>query len=459
MSDTHPGFNNVSLFCWADNELLVCSLDAKEKTVRRRIDVPGNPNKLSYSEHLRTIIVSYNATQNNNHLAPLSLSRKPYIEFVDPDTQTSMIPSDEPMSPDISPPWRPSGSPGEKITCIFDWMPQKDGSSYHFVAVGTSIQTPHNTNERKGRILLLQAFRDTNSGQIICTDKHMQVFDFPVYAMTSFADSLIVASGKSLLPMASRNSQIKWARHITACLPSPAVKMTVHNDLIYITTARHSLLVYKVQGGDILAVDSESLARDGLSHSFVPGLGGLPNHVFVSSRGGTVQLFSDKYPLSASVDSPTAKLPVSILRLVQGSKSPSSLATTNTIYGLAINGSVYRIVPLNSRELGLLSILVLLCMNDKRICPSLHRKSRRTIADTNLKKNSHIDGSILARLLEFGPSLLHEMLARCSSGQYSHLPASVAQEFKHAASNLIGPCEDYALNVYLWLQGLLRVEF
>ncbi|CAG8261660.1 unnamed protein product [Penicillium salamii] len=457
-NDQYSGAICASLFCWADGELLVCSLDSEDKPIPRRIDIPGNPNKLTYSEHLRSLIVSYSVAQSSEK-SPLNLVRKSYLEFVDPDTQTQVALVDEQMVAEGLSPWRPSGSPGEKITCIFDWMPQKDGNAYHLVAVGTSIPTPHHPTERTGRILLLQAYRDPNSpSQIVCVDKHMKVCASPVTAMAAYADSLIVASGKSFLALASKNSQVGWVRNITARLPSPAVSMSVHNNLIYITTARDSLLICKVEGGDISVVDSHSVALDGLSHSFVAGLEGCPNRAFVSSRGGTVQAFADDFPASASGDRPTVRFPVSILRLVQGCNAPSSLATRSTMYGFAINGSIYRLVSLAADEWTLLEALVLLCMSDKRMCPSLARRNRFTTASANFHKNRHIDGSILTRLLTFDKDVLRKMLLDCSRGENEKLLPVIAETFQQAAVNLLGPSDDYPRAVFSWLWDVLRVE-
>ena len=459
MNGPNSGVTDVSLFCYADGELLVCSLDTEDKSVSRRIDLPGNPNKLVYSEHLGSLIVSYSVAPNQSLQTPLDVTRKSYLEFVDPDCQTPVAAYNEERASQGLIPWRPSGSPGEKVTCIFDWMPEKDGNAYHLIAIGTSIPTPHDPREHKGRLVLLQAYRHTYfPDKIICAEKHMRVCRRPIHAMAAFADSLIVASGNSFLPIASRNSQVEWVQTITATLPSPAVTMTVHNNMIYATTARHSLLTYKIEEGDILPIDSDTSARDGLSHSFVTGLEGQPNLTFVSTRGGAVRAFSDADELSLPMPRQTANLPVSILRLVQGRKSSSSLATTKPIYGFTINGAVYRFASLSSDEWRLLSSLVLLCMRDDSICPSLSNRSRFLTASGNFEGNKHVDGSILVRLLSRGPDYLKDMLDRCGRGECRYLDPSIAESLKDAAADLIGPSENYARDIFAWVWNVLRVE-
>ncbi|CAG8048698.1 unnamed protein product [Penicillium olsonii] len=457
-NDQYSGVTCASLFCWANGELLVCSLDAEDKPIPRRIDIPGNPNKLTYSEHLRSLIVSYTVAQTS-HKSPLNVVRKSFIEFVDPDTQIPVAPVDEQMVAEGLAPWRPSSSPGEKVTCLFDWMPQKDGNAYHLVAIGTSIPTPHNPTDRTGRVLLLQASRDPNNpSQITCVDKHMKLCARPVTAMAAYADTLIAASGKSFLTLASKNSQVGWVRTIGARLPSQAVSLSVHKNLIYVTTARNSLLVCKVEAGDISVIDSHSVALDGLSHSFVTSLEGRPNRAFVSSRGGTVQVFSDDLPVNAPGDRSTVRFPVSILRLVQGCKSPSSLAARGTMYGFAINGAIYRLVSLTADEWTLLEALVLLCMSDKRMCPSLARRNRFAIAASNLQDNHHIDGGILARLLTFDADVLSEMLLNCTRGENEKVQPVVAETVQQVAAKLLSLTDDYPRAVFSWLWDMLRVE-
>ncbi|KAJ5347495.1 uncharacterized protein N7506_000748 [Penicillium brevicompactum] len=459
ISDQNSRATGVSLFCWADGNLLGCSLDVEDKPIPRRIDVPGNPNKLTYSEHLRSLIVSYSVAQPGQE-SPLNLIRKPYIEFVDPDIQTPVAPIDEQMVAEGLAPWRPSGSPGEKVTCIFDWMPQKDGNAYHLVVIGTSVPTPHNPAERTGRILLLQASRDPRSpSQVTCVDKHMKLCAAPVTAMTAYADSLIAATGRSFLALASKNSQIDWVRNITARLPSPAVSMSVHGNFIHVTTARDSLLVCKVEGGDISIVDSNCFALPGLSHLLAPGLENCPTQVFVSSRGGTVQVFEPDSVSTASENRRTLRFPVSILRLVQGCKPPSSLTSRRTIYGFAINGSVYRVVTLTPDELAVLEPLIFLCMSDKRLCPSLARRNRFRTAFADCQSNGHIDGSIIARLLTLDCDTLKDMILNCSSGGDHDGQSSLTDRFAQAAFNLLGPSDDYPRAVFSWLWNVLRVEF
>lgn len=444
---------------------MVCSLDQEAKTVPRRIDVPGNPNKLAYSRHLRSLIVSYSITETHPESSPLGRFTKSYIEFVNPDDQSPVGHGDRLAMAQGLTPWRPSGSCGEKITCIFDWIAQKNGHEYHLIAVGTSLPIPNDPNDLQGRILLLHAYRDLNdANQIICVDKYMQMLDRPVYAMAAYRDTLIVASGKRILPIAAKNSEVKWLRDISAVLPSPAVAMTVKGNLIFVTTSRHSILVYQIAHGDIVQVASDGIARDGMSHSFIHGYGAQSDMIVVGTRGGAVRVFNDLNNLKNSDvsvlrASPTADLPVSMLRLVQGTKSPPLLSTSNTLYGFAINGSVYRLLVVEGRERRLLQILLNLCLRDRVICPSFSARKRHLAAAKGLETTMHIDGNILARLAGRDVQYLRDMLALYSAACPGTPLAALVDEFDEASRGVLGNCKDRTLAVFKWLRALLHIEF
>ncbi|KAG0153221.1 hypothetical protein PDIDSM_5071 [Penicillium digitatum] len=446
-------------FCFADGQLLVCSLEQEAKVVPRRIDIPGNPNKLTYSNHLRSLIVSYSVAQTGNPARPLDLSRIAWVEFVDPDTQSPVVSNDMNMVSQGLLPWRPHGVSGEKITCIFDWMPQREGNAYHLIAIGTSVNLPHQPNSRQGRLVLIQASRDANSpGQITCIDKHTQWFKDPVYAMAACEDSLIVVSGKKFFTVTSRNSQTKWVRNITATLPSPAVAMVVRGSMIYITSSRHSLLVYKIVDGDIQMHGFDPIARDGLSHTLMPGYGIRSDLPFVSTRGGATRAFADLDQPGDLVPRPTANLPVSLIKLTRGIKSPDSLTTTETFYGFGINGSVYRLLPLDAKEWCLLRLLLNICLRDEVICPSLSRRHRYLDAISQVESNMHIDGNVLVRLASRDSKYLDEVLMACNRSQFKDLTPETVHTFIGAVEDVLGVHVNHTQALFSWLRKMLHIE-
>ncbi|KAJ5791699.1 uncharacterized protein N7518_008710 [Penicillium psychrosexuale] len=457
--DQESGIPTTYMFCFADGQLLICSLDQEAKVVPRRIDIPGNPSKLTYSDHLQSLIVSYSVTETGNQASPLDISRTACVEFVDPDRQSPVVSTDRNLVAQGHIPWRPHGASGEKITCIFDWMPYKDGNAYHLIAIGTSISLPHRPNNRQGRLMLIQASRDANDpGQITCIDKHTQWFKDPVYAMTAYDDSLIVAAGNKFFTVTSRNSMTKWVRNITATLPSPAVEMTMHGGMIYVTTSRHSLLVYKISNGDILMHGFDPMARDGLSHTLLAGHGVQSDLLLVSTRGGATRAFTDLDQPGDLVPRPTANLPVSLIKLARGYRSPAVLTTTKTFYGFGINGSVYRLLCLDAKEWHLLRLLLNICLRDEVICPSLSRRHRYLDAISQVENSMHIDGNILARLVSRGLKHLDEVLLACNESQFKDLTPETVHMFFEAVRDVLGVNEHHTQAVFSWLRHILHVE-
>ncbi|CAG8909481.1 unnamed protein product [Penicillium egyptiacum] len=457
--DQLSGITTTYMFCFADGQLLVCSLDQEAKVVPRRIDIPGNPSKLTYSDHLRCLIVSYSVAQVGNQAMPLDLSRTACVEFVDPDTQSPLVSTDMDLVTQGLLPWRPHGVAGEKITCILDWMPYKDGNAYHLIAIGTSISLPHQPTTRQGRLMLIQASRNANDpGKITCIDKHTQWFNDPVYAMTAYGDSLIIVSGKKFFTVSSRNSHTKWVRNITAVLPSPAVAITVQGGLIYVTSSRHSLLVYKIVNGDIVIHGSDPIARDGLSHNLSEGYGFRSDLLLVSTRGGAIRAFTYLDQPGDLVPRPTANLPVSLIKLTRGCRPPASLKTTKTFYGFGINGSVYRLLCLDAKEWRLLRLLLNICLRDEAICPSLARRHRYLDAISQVENSKHIDGNILARLASRDSKYLDEVLMACNKSQFKDLTPDTVHMFFEAVQDALGVYDNHTRAVFSWLRNILHIE-
>ncbi|KAJ5543379.1 hypothetical protein N7461_009382 [Penicillium sp. DV-2018c] len=454
---------DVYLFCFADGHLLICSLDPKAKTVSRRIDIPGNPTKITYSSHLQRLIVSYTITHPSQRL--FEFARTAHIEFVDPDTKLPVAPYDQAKVADGLQLWRPNGSIGEKVTCIIEWMPKKSGHQYHFIAIGTSVALPSQPNRRHGRLILIQTTGNPNDpGAIYCHDKHTQDFDDPVYAMAPFEDCVLAAIGNRFVPISPSGSDLRWCRTIQAVLPSPAVAMTVNDNLIYVTTSKECLHIYEVinhnpERLDIIAFREDYAPRLGLTHCHaMPSLIYDPDTLLVSSRGGTTRVFRRRDGSDhGCVPCSTATLPVSLVRIARSSRSPRWLATENSFYGFGIDGSVYRLLILHESEWRLLNILMRLCVRDPVICPA--QAKRRRFLDAVHEEDMHIDGDILARLACRSASYLNELLTACGNGQLRDLNPDTVQEFIDATKGLawLGPNKKDHVGVFNWLRGVLSV--
>lgn len=426
MKSSEPPSTNTlggSLVCISDEQLLVCSLDRRPKAVPRIIEVPGTVNRIQYSAHLKCLMAAYITTELETETgADLETSivkryMRPHLGFLNFDVSNSHLLSHQHNleSPDSSHTKKPVGSSGERITCILDWIPETDGQKYHLLVIGTARKT----QEQCGRVVFLNAKRNAaNPEQIDCSLKYIHTFDGPVRAIAAYGDSTImVAAGNDIIPIAPRlpNGGEQWAAAARFKLTSPGVSITVRDTLLYVSTARESLVILQVVNKKLELYAQDGVRHESLSHQYI---GGDHDLTLVSHRGGTISAFSaagvtdmDKIISPALAE---AQLPVSIIRL-NAREDPSFSSSSAVVYGTTMDGAIYRISTLTEQEWRLLRFLQNLCSKDSTLSPFLSARKRRwTWADIEpqAKKPSsmHVDGDILSRLLPKGSTYLLKML-------------------------------------------------
>ncbi|KAL1971397.1 hypothetical protein VTN31DRAFT_3426 [Thermomyces dupontii] len=303
-------------------------------------------------------------------------------------------------------------------------------------------------------------------GQIKCAVKHVHKFDGPVRALTPYEGyTLMVAAGYDVVPLEPKFSEKKWVRAARFSLISPGVSLTVRDGLLYVTTARESLVILRVVDGKLALYAHDGVKREGLSHLYIDG---EANAVLAASRGGTVSALSETgITDSARTLSPIAEahLPTSIIRLTSwpvGSQSPS---TTTPVYGTSMNGSVHRITVLTEKEWRLLRFLQNLCSQDPAISPLLSARKRRWTwanIEPSSKKPSdmHINGDILARLLRYGPDYLRGMLSRDAESLVADAPwKTYIEPFAEIVLDTLGQTEEDPVSMAMdWLGRKLRLS-
>lgn len=437
------------LFCFADRQLLVCSLSKEAKMVPRRIGLPGKPQKMAFSTILQALIVSYNISSVEDPENPLTKTVKSFIEFVDPDSQSSVIHNDS------NPPcWRPESARGETVSCILDWTFERDGKTYYMVAIGTSMPVLYHNDPQQGRLILLAPRRDPSEpSKITCVTQFTRIMQGSIHALAAYEDSLIIGAGNFLIPMASKAASTTWHKTAPTELPSTVVSISIHGNFIFTLTARHSWLVFEIVNQPALNESSVMLARrwdrierDGLTH--------LISHddnpvLFMSHRGGRVcattldethwsrdTVNKIKYPNTFA----EAKLHESVLRFVPGNK------LDNSLFGFTILGSIYRFVLPNADELKLLRFLQNICYKVDAICPSAPKQLRRK-KPHDLTAH-HIDGDILTRLSHRGPDFLENIITSLDSN-------SARELFNRLALQAVGHLSVEA--VISWLRKMLDI--
>ncbi|KAL3461485.1 mono-functional DNA-alkylating methyl methanesulfonate N-term-domain-containing protein [Aspergillus heterothallicus] len=463
MSTAAPVPNSLSesLFCVADGQLMVCTLDSTVKPIPRRINLPGSANKVAYSQHLKCLVVSYTQTMLETDVDPVKRYTRPHIEFLDPDLQYPLDDSVEDTETQKYKPWRPQGAAGEKISCILEWTPRKGDEEYHFIVLGTARRNQPD----RGRVIFLQASRDTSSvSQIECSVKYIHKFDGPVYSIVPYGDfTLMVSTGHEIVALEPKFAQSRRARSARFQVLSPAVSMSSHEPYVYLSTARESLIILKTTEDKLALHAYDRRKHDGLSHIHI---GGDRNLTLASSRSGRLSLLTEDGITKTDKMIPNAlceaHLPSSVMKLSSSSKNSLVSSQSQMFYGTAMNGTVYRCLILEEREWRLLRLLQDLCIRDPVICPFTPRRKRQRnpVGHDPLEfqpSHMHIDGDILSRLVVRDASYLRAMLTG-EEGVGVGSADAVLERFTELASNVLGENLSPVESVMSWLKKVFHVE-
>jgi hypothetical protein len=447
---------------------MICTLDHAVRTIPRRIDLPGSAHKVAYSQHLKSLVVAYSQTAFDTETDPVKRYTRPYIEFLDPDSQDPLGSSTAGLEDQRSKPWRPQGAAGEKISCILEWTPRKGDEEYHFIVIGTARR---NQSER-GRVIFLQASRDSSTAQIECSVKYIHKFDGPVYSIVPYGDfTLMVSTGHEIIALEPKFAQPRRVRSARFSVLSPAISMSSHEPYVYLSTARESLLVLKATEDKLALHAYDRQKHDGLSHIHI---GGEMKLTLASSRAGRLSLLSENGVSETDKMMPVAlceaHLPSSVMKLISSSELSPLSPRSHAFYGTAINGTVYRFLTLEEKEWRLLRLLQDLCIRDPVICPFTPRRRRQhnLVGHEPLEfkpSHMHIDGDILGRLVSRDSDHLSKMLDgghgedRETSGVKSGPAHDTVQIFTELARDVLGEFTNPAEAVMKWLRRLFHVEF
>ncbi|GAD92744.1 conserved hypothetical protein [Paecilomyces variotii No. 5] len=464
-ADPRPDSLSGSLVCVSEGQLLICTLDKTAGPVPRRVHLPGSANRLIYSKYLSSLVVSYTLVELDTESEPIKRYSRPTIEFIDLNSQNPEVrnPGSALRDLDAGQPWRPLGASGEKITCLLDWIPKRDGAEYHFIVIGTARKH----QEEKGRIIFLQTQRDRATGHIECVIKHVHKFEGAVHAIAPYGDfTLMVATGYDIVPLEPKFSEKRWVRSARYRLTSPAVSISVHEPFLYLSTSRESLVVLKIADDKLVLHSHDRVKREGLSHFHA---GGDARLTLATSRGGTVSALSEIGVTATDKVMPAplaeAHLPLSIMKLNPSHTASSSSSATVT-YGTALDGTVYRLTTLTEKEWRLLRFLQNMCMRDPIICPFGSVRKRRWIPaeiepSTAKPSSMHVDGDILHRLLNYGSEYLRQMLSieyeSSSTGNEAISTGIAIERLSELSVEVFGDSRDPIKNVMEWLRKILEI--
>ncbi|KAL4793606.1 mono-functional DNA-alkylating methyl methanesulfonate N-term-domain-containing protein [Aspergillus venezuelensis] len=438
-----------NLFCVADEQLMNCNLSQAVKTIPRKLNLPGSAHKFAYSQYLKSLVVAYSQTAFDTESDPVKRYTRPYIDFLDPDSQE--LPDNQ------GKPWRPQGAAGEKISCILEWTPRKGDEEYHFIVIGTARRN----QQDRGRVIFLQTSRGSSTGsQVECSVKYIHKFEAPVYSIVPYGNfTLMVSTGHEIVALEPKFAQPRKTRSARFSVLSPAISMSSHEPYVYISTARESLLVLKATEDKLALHAYDRQKHDGLSHMHI---GGQHKLTLASSRGGRVSLFTENGVTETDKMLPVAlcegHLPSSVMKFTSSFEpSPLSLRS-NAFYGTAINGTVYRFLTLEENEWRLLRLLQDLCIRDPIIYPFTpkRKRQRHPVGQEPLElqpSHMHIDGDVLHRLVARDSDYLTGML---KDGQNES--TDVFKLFAELTKDVLGESPNPAETTMRWLKRIFHVD-
>ena len=425
------------LFCVQDDHFYGTELgpSLRPYTVVRHMRAPGTPNRIMFSNHLQKLIVACTTIRVRSVKEQLRDKNKrllyPTLMFLDPDEITlesalDMKPElhddnarEGQMLPGRTP--RIIGRSGMKVLGLLEWRAKLEGKSFLLLAINS--MRPRNEANRITGIINLYTVNNRFDGQVAIKSSGAIKCDHPVYSIAQYDErSLVYTSGNTLnlstletIDGTTRlTHRMGWDR-----LRSQGVYVSVRKPYIYVSTAKHSVSVFVIERNAFRPVfTDEDGARQGLHHLT------LPAHpmVIVSDRNGmlaglwqppTAQVTNSfKTVFEAVLPGPIRKLHLTHVKAPWSAEEEKGEKVGDAIIGSSLDGSFYRFELIDEAKWRLLRFLQNLCERNGNLCPLMHAKRRRQRLEPHAptRRDMHIDGDILWRLIERGGPLSGRMI-------------------------------------------------
>ena len=397
------GFTQGLLLCVERSQIQMARIAGSSEPgmVPRHIHIKGTPTAALYSQRLKKLVVLFYQIiitpaiqRNGTRITPNHRSFKYETIIIDPDVESIGQCLEEGNDIAFNPAF--TGNPGEEFVGVSEWFPN-DGKGLHHMFVVLPSQS-----ESNGRILFFAASergldfkREFEEGA-------------PIRALAPYGpNSLIYCCGGDLclltLDVRAGKSSGKILQPFKLGLGAEGLHISTNEPLVYVTTDKNGLLVFKTEENKLVPHLSGEGERIGLHHLTIPKL----SLTITSQKDSTI---SGLWEPSTSTGF-EATLPGSITRFPQ-IRRPSwqnlfgierSLAASEPIMGISTNGAVYQFEILDEHSRSLLRFIQNMAMRDRRVCPfgdEFLFRSRHLDPCLNRRANLHVDGDILRRLLD-----------------------------------------------------------
>lgn len=396
--------SNSSFMIVSQGICMFARLDAQPSDVPQGFDIEGTPLRMIYSTRLSYFVIATQVTEalpESDQTADINHITRGRLEFRSLRKQSSK-PCFYPLQA------------GERVTSLLEWTYTKEASkSYVFLLVGTTISAVD--GYISGRIHVVQPIMKHGRIEdvtLAMTHKHAD----PVSCMVLCDDVCFAACiGLDLTLYAYMPDQKKWVTAHKSTMPSRAVHMSCHNDAVMVTTAEHSMLVYRYDhlARTLTRICSDDAAYQGLYHArlavarletdestdeameiasvsnetspdaHMEDIADETNLLLMSTRQRQLRVF--KYPSSAN--SPKlpgqdvlecevhADLGRSLIRLYNTDVVVIPEQSVIQTHGISPDGTLYGLSCLTAENWAVLKFVQTLCQRSLEICPHLQNAS------------------------------------------------------------------------------------
>ncbi|KAK3661159.1 hypothetical protein LTR56_000282 [Elasticomyces elasticus] len=443
-----------SLAMVSGGHFLLSVVDTTPTAVPRQLEVSGTPNRLIYAEQQKCMVVASLRTGlraiSTNGRTDEKRQIWPVIDFIPSrDSQAS-------YAHDLQ--------PGERVYALLEWSFKEVDKTYAHILVGGSYVKRNGTPG--GRISFLQPSHIGSEAASVRSGTSSR-FDAPVYALSLYDDlTYVVCYGRFVSLYSFSPKERKWEE---LCRPLPlansGVYITVAAPLIHVSTMEDSMITLQLVAtpnedgiaAKLVLVASSPQADRALSHLVLslPGAdAGEHNQVaLVSTSDRKIVGLSCRAPNDSVSRRPIADrllfeadLPRSFTRIRQSDirppwKSPLSHGVLlDNIIGTANDGTVLGIALLGNDLWQRLFWLQRMCEWTNHLSPHSWQIPPYSAADSSYDRNErplpigingnahgdevmlrtsvdiptdkHIDGDVLARLLQRGGAQTLERMLR-----------------------------------------------
>ena len=434
------------------------SLSLQPSIVPRKLLVAGDPCKLVFAKELGRIVVAIDQTRLIADASPRRPARRvvrPGIQFLDPDGRDSSAGHKQCVL---------LGQAGSRITSMLSWTPTNGTKRLEMIVVGLYIDGP-DTAHCDGCIIYLTARKNDrqNCDLDIDFNRTIKLVGSPIYSLAQYGlSSLVVSAGTDLFLQSLDISTGTWVAGAPYTLPSPAVSLHVSGQLIYATTARHSLKIFDVEDGELTLRAKETKTRDAIREAtqFVGTYeGGML--AISTNKGGRVRGLS-RQPDGKVLCLFEARLPLIVNCLKESYTGDSINQAGKKYYGSTEDGGLYQFTVLSRQEWEFLDYIAQLARKKpvtrpsiKRKSASLQRKERKKVRPIEM----HVNGDQIIDILRNGPNELRRLVEESSpsrlAGQESSSPDERLRQLSALGEPLFGTSNDPVLAAARWMQKLV----